>query len=376
MSLDDLGHLLRAARGDRSLQTVAPLLAVGPMTFRAWENGFSRPKPSRAAAIAHFLGLSEYDVLVVAGYLESDPPEASGNEGPTVDALTKSPTAEPRADAFQLYRDWWADVPRRLGTATCKCYRRELFAALADLGKHPNAVLTRHLEAHLGEMRPQHASLRRAALMDFFEWMQRQGHRPDNPLATIRQPKMRSKKIRRGMSHDELWRMVFAALWMGENGVRGTGYRVAWAMLVQYGLCLRPGELVKLTKDRVKLDGPTPCVFITETKTGNDRTLPVVGVARVALEELAALSPGDKLLPWGTTFYWEKVRAAAQLAGLPPEKCRPYALRHTGATHLAERGVHPRLIAEILGHVDLRHVMTYTQPGDEALREALGRLGD
>jgi integrase len=281
-------------------------------------------------------------------------------------------------DAFELYRSWWADVPGRLGTATVKRYRREVFAACADLGKHPLDVTVRDLDRHLGELRPQHASLRRAALADFFGFLERRGLRPDNPLRGTRKRAIARQKIKRGWTEEELFAVFQAAIWIGHYGRRGTGADVAWAILAQYGLCLRPGEMCRLRKEQINLNGRSSCVYIADTKTGNDRIVPVVGVARVALENLLELVPESSayLVNVGTTRYWELVSAAARLAGLPPEKCRPYALRHTGATHLAERGVHPRLIAEILGHADLRHVMGYTQPSDEALRDALGKLGE
>ena len=276
-----------------------------------------------------------------------------------------------------MYRRWWGDVPSRLGPATCKQYRRELFAALADIGKHPSAMTAHDVSEHLGTMRVQHASLRRAALSDFFQFLERRGLRADNPMAETKKVKVGRQRVRRAWTQEELHRVVFAAIWMGEGGVRGTGFHLAYTILAQYGMCLRPGEIVGLTKSNVHLNGTSSCAFITQTKTGNDRIVPVVGVAREALEKLVELSPetSNRLVHIGTERYWEKVRAACQLAGLAPEKSRPYALRHTGATHMAERGVKPLIIAQILGHSDLRYVTTYAQASDDLLREALATLG-
>ena len=282
------------------------------------------------------------------------------------------------ADAFDLFRLWWAAVPGRLGSATVDKYRYEVFAAYAKMGKHPATVLTREIEAHLGDLRPQHASLRRAALSDFHKWLVIHGYRPDNPLEDLRKIRIGKQKVRRAWSEEELWRTVFAALWMGTGPKdRGSGYQLAYMILAQYGLCLRPGEVVALSKDRIVLNGVGSCAHITNTKTGIDRTVPVVGVAREALERLVELTPetSSRLIHFGRPHYWQKVHTAALLAGVPPEKCRPYSLRHTGATHLAERGVQPRVIAEILGHSDLRHVMTYAAPTSEEMRQALSKLG-
>jgi integrase len=39
-------------------------------------------------------------------------------------------------------------------------------------------------------------------------------------------------------------------------------------------------------------------------------------------------------------------------AGLP-ESIRFHDLRHTAATHLLSRGVHPKVVSEMLGHADI-----------------------
>jgi integrase/recombinase XerD len=283
-------------------------------------------------------------------------------------------------DAFDLFRLWWADVPTRLGPATCDEYRREVFSTFAALARHPATILTRDLERHLGERRPQHASLRRAALMDFFRYLERKGHRPDNPLAAVPSPKVGRTKVRRGLTEEELFRLWNAALLLGRHrGMKGlAGEGLGWAILAQYGLCLRPGELCSLAKSDVSPNGPVSCVCITETKTGNDRVIPIVGVARVALDALCALSPttSNRLVHVGAKRYYELVHAAAKLAGLPPEKCRPYALRHTGATHMIQRGVTDVWVAQILGHSDLRTLTTYAVASQPEIVDALRKLND
>jgi integrase/recombinase XerD len=343
---------------------------VTAMTYRAWEGGFSRPKVDRVPAIAAFLDIPQRDVLATIGMRYDEGAEAS-SEPP--------PDAVRGGDAFELFRAWWGDVPARLGPATCKQYRHEVFAACADLGKHPVTVLARDLEKHLGELRPQYASLRRAALLDFFRFLERRGYRADNPLASLPSPKIGRKKVRRGLSEEELFRLWNAALLLGSRRrppAALPGDALGWAILAQCGLLLRPGELVRLTRSAVKLNGSRSYVEVTQTKTGNDRIVPVVGIARAGLEGLMASTSSNRLIPVQTTRYWELVHAAGELAGLPPEKCRPYALRHTGATFLAERGVPPRVIAEILGHSDLRSMWVYTQPGDRDVIEALRKLSE
>jgi integrase len=278
-------------------------------------------------------------------------------------------------DTFGLFRAWWTDIGPRKGESTARQYRYYVLRTRADLPRDPREMTAAELTRHLEQLTPAMAKAVRAALNDFFGWMTRAGWRLDNPLEKAKRAKSGKRRVKRGWTEEELFRVWNAAIWIGSRGRRGTGQPLAWAILAQYALGLRPGELIDLTWERVNLNGSSSCVYVTETKTGNDRIVPVEGIGRVALDALRALSPNHKVVHVGRTQYWAKVRAAAQLAGLAEEKCRPYALRHTFATRLIEKGVHTRIVGELLGHVDPRAVYGYTVPGDDALREAVRRLG-
>lgn len=51
-----------------------------------------------------------------------------------------------------------------------------------------------------------------------------------------------------------------------------------------------------------------------------------------------------------------------------------YALRHTFAMRLVDAGVHPRRVAELMGHSDLRTIMDYTGQEYDELRAAVELL--
>jgi len=277
-------------------------------------------------------------------------------------------------DTFALYRAWWADVGPRRSADTCRQYRYFVLRTLADVPKDPREITTGQLDRYLGDLTPANAKAVKAALGDFFAWIQRSGWRNDNPLDKTKRQKPGRARVKRGWSEEELYRVFQAAIWIGDRGRRGTGEGLAWAILGQYAFGLRPGEWTGLRWDNVNLNGAASCIYVTHTKTGNDRVVPIEALGRRALEELRQRSPNAKVVPVGRTQYWAKVRAAAELAGLPPEKSRPYALRHSFASRLVEKGVHIRVIAELLGHVDMRATMTYTTPGDEQLRQAVRLL--
>ncbi|MGH2555310.1 MAG: tyrosine-type recombinase/integrase [Actinomycetota bacterium] len=282
----------------------------------------------------------------------------------------------PRADgAFEIFHAWWADLPTRHGSSTVRQYRYHVLRTFADLGKDPAQVGRAELARHLRAMRPQYGAKVRRALNDFFEFLVRRGLREENPLAEVRIKVKGGRRIRRGLSEEELVRLVLAALWgpRPRNEHQIDGQRLAWTITAQYALGLRPGEICRLRASEVQLNGEFSCVYITDTKTGNDRIVPMGPTARAALTELMRDRPG-MLVGLGTSQYWEHVSRAARMAGIPLPKRRPYALRHTFGTRLAELGVHQSVISELMGHSDLRASRWYVVPSDDQLRQAVGML--
>jgi integrase/recombinase XerC len=277
-------------------------------------------------------------------------------------------------DCFALYQAWWSDAGSRLAPGTVRRYRYCVLRTLADLGKDPLTLTSDTLAKYLGEFRPQHAKVIRGALLEFFGFLKRKGHRATNPIKEIAVPRRGRVRVKRGLTEEELGRLLVAAVWTSRP--RFTGLRIAWLILAQYALGLRPGELVKLTPEVINLDGDASSVEIRETKTGVDRVVPISPLAREALSELmAGRNSGVSLAGMGRTNYWERVRRAALWAEIPPEKAKSYALRHSFATHLAQRGVRVTVIAELLGHTNLRHTMGYMVASDGELKRAVGELG-
>lgn len=283
----------------------------------------------------------------------------------------------PRArDPLWLYRRWWADVPTRLGPKTCRLYRRKVLDALADTCWHPLEVKNSKIDDYLGDLRPHYAGAVRSALADFFAFLVRRGYRADNPLEKAKVlTRIGRRRMRRALSMDELVQLIVAARCASSNP-RYEGEKLAFGILLQYSLGTRPGEMLKLRPGDFSLNGRTSEVMIVDTKTGDDRLVPLGPLAREVLRELIRISPGDgRLIGIGTSHWHTKVRRAALLAGLDPAKCRPYALRHTFATHLREAGIHDRVIMELMGHRDVRALAIYTVPEASEQRQAVEQLG-
>lgn len=273
----------------------------------------------------------------------------------------------PSPNFFVLFRKWKADLTSRLGPSTIKQYTRYVIAVGCAVGQDLTELSAQDIKKHLDTLRPQYAEITRAALVDFYEFCVRRGYLSSNPAKPVSVKVRGRKRLKRGLTEEELIRLLIAAVWT-------RGEKLGWMIVAQYALGLRPLELMTLTPEKIHLNGNSSCVYVTDTKTGNDGIVPVSGLAKEALRELSKDCEGS-ITGIGRTRYWELIRASSRLAGLPDEKCRPYALRHSAATHMVERGIHIRVIAEFLRHSDMRYVMGYSVPGDKQLREAAEALG-
>lgn len=168
---------------------------------------------------------------------------------------------------------------------------------------------------------------------------------------------------------------------------------------------LRPGELVALRWEDIDLDAGTLQVKrarsggeIREPKTPKSRRrIDLAPSAREALKahrkrqleermERAGLwEDNDLVFPSNVGTHLDQrnlsraFKAALRRAGLP-ETFRLYDLRHTCATLLLSRNVHPKYVQELLGHASIALTLdTYSHviPGMDggtavALEEALG----
>jgi site-specific recombinase XerD len=141
----------------------------------------------------------------------------------------------------------------------------------------------------------------------------------------------------------------------------------------------RRAELVYFTWQNVLLDLGLVMIESRYSKRRRVKVLPIPAELKPIVEEMkkeaeAAGRQKGRVFPrWKDpdtiTHKWEHYR---ELAGL--SDVRLHDLRHTFASHLAQKGVPQKKIQELLGHAKLSTTDIYTHLFPEHLREALDQL--
>ncbi len=142
-----------------------------------------------------------------------------------------------------------------------------------------------------------------------------------------------------------------------------------------YGCGLRISEALGLNRS----DAPLPEVLRIAGKGGKERLVPVLPVARAAVESYLAVCPYDLGVDGPLFIGVRGKRLGARAAQLLMQNLRnqmglpatttPHALRHSFATHLLEAGGDLRTMQELLGHASLSTTQVYTGVDQARLME-------
>ena len=116
------------------------------------------------------------------------------------------------------------------------------------------------------------------------------------------------------------------------------------------------------------------------TKSNKIRYVPMTGTVHQTLIDRKSISSGEFVFSEQSGKYLMRERCRRNLQKL----CERagirgigwHTLRHTFASHLAERGVSPITIKELLGHSDIKTTMRYAHLGPLAIRSAVEVLED
>lgn len=211
-----------------------------------------------------------------------------------------------------------------------------------------------------------------SAVKSFYRWLaEREGFEPTAVLST-RAPKFQ-KKLPRPLAPDAASEMLdTVALQSSKPWVAARDVAV---LTLLYGCGLRISEALGLTGR----DVPMPDVLRILGKGGKERLVPVLQVARDAVDDYLTQSPfalepdaplfrgvrGGALSPRPIQKAMERTRLQLGL----PASATPHAMRHSFATHLLSAGGDLRAIQELLGHASLSTTQAYTAVDTARLME-------
>jgi integrase len=136
---------------------------------------------------------------------------------------------------------------------------------------------------------------------------------------------------------------------------------------------MRLGEILKIKPDDIQEMDNSTWVYLSSTKNGDDRWVPLNDKAKVALEALGN-TPGDKFTH--RRFYNAWGIARSKIAR-NDETFVFHVLRHTAASTMAnDLGVNTLLIGQILGHRNVATTAKYVHAKPKALQDIMRKLGN
>lgn len=283
--------------------------------------------------------------------------------------------------AAALLAEWIAHLrdERRFAANSVEAYERDVAAFLGflqmHLGGEPGArelaeLEPRDLRAYLayrrqGDEALSDRSLSRAlsAIRSFYRYLERRHGIANGRLALVRGPKLKAT-LPRPVSESAARHLIADA--GAAAAQEWIGARDAALITLLYAAGLRISEALALKG----ADRPLPDMLRVSGKGAKQRLVPVLAVAREAVERYAGLCPyaltadaplfravrGGAMSPRMA----QAVMAALRVRLGLPSSATPHALRHAFATHLLANGGDLRAIQDLLGHESLSTTQRYT----------------
>ncbi len=285
----------------------------------------------------------------------------------------------PSEGAARLMQDWLAQLAAVRGASprTVEAYRRDVSGYLGFLAQHWGgpagaAALGRvsiaDLRAWMASERGRGLSARSlarglSAVKSFHAWLAETRGLAAPAVTATRGPRLKAR-LPRPVAPEAAQGLIAAM--EAQSPSRWMAARDVAVLTLLYGCGLRISEALGLRQ----ADAPLPEMLRIRGKGGRERLVPVLPVARRAVEEYRALLPfppdpaaplflgarGGELSP---RHVQKAVEGARMQLGLPATTT-PHAMRHSFATHLLEAGGDLRTIQELLGHATLATTQIYT----------------
>lgn len=287
----------------------------------------------------------------------------------------------------ELVQAFYGYMRTHNAVGTVAYYRRHIDRFLAHVGDVAIAELRKH---HLLTWATTWHAMQ--AVQRLFTW----GHVDAelierNPFKGIKRPRLGGR--RRVLSRRDSLRML-----------RGADRRFRPYLIALCQSIARPQEMKQVTWEDIRWEGEHAGMIdalqhgqaffeLCEYKSRQQRTDPtaprvilinarfarlLVRIARqrTTLSGRIFLNQFDQ--PLTTNAIRLRIRRLCKRIGLNAdargEPVVAYTFRHTAATDATAKGIHDRILAEIMGHTSTRTTARYQHPSRQHLRDALGRL--
>jgi integrase/recombinase XerD len=294
----------------------------------------------------------------------------------------------------ELFLDMLA-AERGAAANTIEAYRRDLddFAAtLAAEGRTAVNATTDDLRGYLTGLRAQGLAAasqarRLSSMRQFFRFLYAEGHRPDDPAATLVGPQRR-RPLPKVLSVDDVDRLLAAARAgladESSKPERLRQLRLNCLLEVLYATGMRVSELIALPSTAARQNAR---MLMVRGKGDKERLVPLNQAAKAAMaeyfaaREAAGLAASRWLFPsFGASGHLTRQHFARELkelaiaAGLPAQRVTPHVLRHAFASHLLQNGADLRAVQTLLGHADIATTQIYTHILEERLKSLVRDL--
>lgn len=298
----------------------------------------------------------------------------------------------PSEGAARLLEDWLDQMRGVRGASprTITAYRRDVSGYLGFLALHHGGpagrralaeVTTSDMRAWMARERGRGLSARSlaralSAVKSFYAWLADAHGIEAAAVTATRGPKQKAR-LPRPVDSDAARALIITV--EAQSLEPWIAARDVAVVTLLYGCGLRISEALGLTWS----DTPLPDTLRITGKGGRQRIVPVLPVARRAVETYRGLCPYDPG-PAAPLFlgarggplnprHVQKVMQAARMQLGLPATATPHALRHSFATHLLEAGGDLRTIQELLGHASLATTQIYTGVDQTRLMEVYER---
>jgi integrase/recombinase XerC len=283
----------------------------------------------------------------------------------------------------------WLDQQRALAGAaenTLKAYQTDVLGFLSFMTQHNGStqglgplakIGVRDMRAWMAHERGRGVGARSlarslSAVKSFYRWLAEREDFEATAVLSTRSPKFQ-RKLPRPLAEDAATAMIDTVELQARDP--WVAARDAAVVTLLYGCGLRISEALSLTGS----DAPLPAVLRIIGKGGKERIVPVIDVARDAVDAYIRLCPyeaepnsplfrairGGPLAPRAIQKVMEQSRMQLGL----PATATPHAMRHSFATHLLSAGGDLRTIQELLGHASLSTTQAYTAVDTARLME-------